>query len=68
MERIAASAVALLILCAGFCCAQEPKADELKRLASVTWDLSTHRLVWTVEKGNVVNGEFVPSSKVKYEV
>lgn len=62
------TAVALLILCAGLCCAQEPKADEFKRLASVTWDLSTHKLVWMVEKGSVVDGEFVPSSKAQYEV
>jgi len=41
---------------------------EVKRLSSVTWDLSTHKLVWTVEKGTVVDGEFVPSTKVKYEV
>jgi hypothetical protein len=42
--------------------------DQFKRLASVTWDLNTHKLVWTVEKGDQVNGEFVPKSTSRYEV
>jgi hypothetical protein len=58
----------MLLFCAALCCAQEPQTDQVKRLASVTWDLSTHKLVWLVEKGSVVDGAFVPSSKVKYEV
>lgn len=72
------TAVALLLLCAAYCCAQDLKlspdvkqgaqTENVKRLKSVTWDLATHKLVWLVEKGNVVNGEFVPSSLVKYEV
>lgn len=60
--------VALLLSCAAVCCAQEPKTEEVKRLASVTWDLSTHKLIWTVEKGTVAEGEFVPKTKVQYEV
>ncbi len=62
------SAVAMLLVCAALGCAQDTKPTELKRLSAVTWDLSTHKLVWTVEKGTVVDGEFVPVSKVKYEV
>jgi hypothetical protein len=68
------TAVVLLLSCAVFCCAQDSKTEQdsktqkVKRLESVTWDLATHKLVWLVTKGNVVNGEFVPSSKVKYEV
>jgi hypothetical protein len=62
------SAVAMLLLCAGLGCAQDTKPTEVKRLSAVTWDLSTHKLVWTVEKGTVVDGEFVPVTKVKYEV
>ena len=72
------TAVALLLSCAAFCCAQDfkqpqdakPEANvqDVKRLHSVTWDLATHKLVWLVEKGNVVKGEFVPTSRVKYEV
>jgi hypothetical protein len=48
--------------------AATPETTEFKRLASVTWDLNTHRLVWIVEKGNEVNGEFVPKATSRYEV
>ncbi|HWC95977.1 MAG TPA: hypothetical protein VG456_04490 [Candidatus Sulfopaludibacter sp.] len=67
--------VAILLSCAALCCAQEsttpqqePPAANVKRLQSVTWDLATHKLIWIVEKGSVVDGEFVPQTKVKYEV
>jgi hypothetical protein len=46
----------------------EPKTVEVKRLGSVTWDLETHKLVWVVQKGSVVNGEFVTASEQKYEI
>ena len=62
------SAVAVFVLFAALGCAQEQKPKEVKRLSAVTWDLSTHKLVWTVEKGTVVDGEFVPGSRVQYEV
>ncbi|HEX3877874.1 MAG TPA: hypothetical protein VHW24_12860 [Bryobacteraceae bacterium] len=42
--------------------------QEFKRLASVTWDLNTHKLVWVVQKGPEVNGEFVPQKTDRYEV
>jgi hypothetical protein len=45
-----------------------PKLPEIKRLASVTWDLSTHKLLWVVEKGIIVNGEFVAGSTQNYAV
>jgi hypothetical protein len=61
------AAVALWLSCAFLCCAQDAN-PEIKRLQSVTWDLATHKLVWTVEKGSLVDGEFVPSAAVKYEV
>ena len=61
------AAVALWLSCAFLGCAQDAN-PETKRLQSVTWDLATHKLVWMVEKGSVVNGEFVPSTTVKYEV
>ena len=60
--------------------AQDPKANpvkepdirsstgEVKRLGSVTWDLEAHKLVWVVQKGAMVNGEFVPASEQKYEI
>jgi len=40
---------------------------DVKRLGSVTWDLDAHRLVWIVQKGAMVDGEFVPSAEQKYE-
>jgi len=46
----------------------EPKPDEVRRLESVTWDLKTHTLKWTVQKGTEVNGAFVPKSSDRYEV
>jgi hypothetical protein len=62
----------LLLSCAGLLWAQnpqpDPKPDAVKRLASVTWDLDTHKLVWVVQRGTVVNGEFVASSTERYEV
>src|SRR6266852_9882434 len=46
----------------------EPKADEVRRLESVTWDLKTHTLKWTVQKGTEVKGEFQPASAEHYEI
>jgi hypothetical protein len=62
------SAVALFVLFAALGCAQDEKPQAVKRLSAVTWNLETHKLEWTVEKGTVVDGEFVPDNKVKYEV
>jgi hypothetical protein len=76
------TAIAIMLSCAALCCAQDSNAQDfnkteqqepaatgnVKRLQSVTWDLATHKLVWTVEKGSVVDGEFVPAKIVKYEV
>src|SRR5207248_2392489 len=45
-----------------------PRSEEVKRLGTVTWDLDAHKLVWVVQKGAMVNGEFVPSSEQKYEI
>src|SRR5580698_10507816 len=59
-------ALVLLLSCAGLSLAQNTEADPkpavVKRLASVTWDLHSHKLVWEVQKGTEVNGEFVMSS------
>jgi hypothetical protein len=46
---------------------QEPKA-EVRRLESVTWDLISHTLRWTVKKGTEVNGEFIPVAEEHYEI
>jgi hypothetical protein len=60
--------VAMLLVSAALGCAQDAQPAEVKRLSAVTWDLATHKLVWTVEKGTVVDGEFKPGTTVKYEV
>ena len=68
------TAFALLLSCAALCLAQDAKPSpdaktgNVKRLGSVTWDMATHKLVWMVEEGTLVNGGFVPSSGVKYEI
>jgi hypothetical protein len=67
------TALTLLLSCASLVLAQNPQPDPkpvqiIKRLASVTWDLDTHKLVWMVQKGTEVNGEFVASSTDRYEV
>jgi hypothetical protein len=46
----------------------EPKADDVRRLESVTWDLKTHTLKWTVQKGTEVKGEFQTASTEHYEI
>ena len=61
-------AIILLISMAGLTCAQDKKADDQKRLESVTWDLKSHKLIWVVQKGHERNGEFVATSTDKYEI
>ena len=46
----------------------DPENQPMKRLNSVTWNLETHKLVWVVESGSEVDGDFVPASTQKYEV
>jgi hypothetical protein len=73
------TALIVMLSCATFSLAQDMKiapppaasdsgAQQYKRLASVTWDLDTHKLVWIVQKGIEVNGEFVPKATDRYEV
>jgi hypothetical protein len=47
---------------------KEKKEGATKKLSSVTWNLETHKLIWTVQKGATVNGEFVPASEDRYEI
>ena len=66
-------ALILLFSCAGLSLAQDsselnPKPVVVKRLASVTWNAGTRKLVWVVQKGAQVNGTFVASSSGQYEV
>lgn len=62
------TALVLLLSVTAFGWAQDQPSQQTKRLQSVTWDLNSHKLVWVVETGTKVNGEFVPSSTDKYEV
>jgi hypothetical protein len=74
------TALFVMLSCATFSLAQDMKIappaapsdgdaqQQYKRLASVTWDLDTHKLVWVVQKGIEVNGQFVPKSTDRYEV
>jgi hypothetical protein len=66
------TALIVMLSCASLSLAQDPKPSPqpvvVKRLASVTWDLNTHKLVWVVQKGTEVDGEFVPLASKRYEV
>lgn len=42
--------------------------EEVKRLGSLTWDLESHKLVWVVQKGSMLNGKFVAQSEQRYEI
>jgi hypothetical protein len=65
----------LLVLTLSFAaisCAQDKKTEQpaggKKRLESVTWDLKAHKLIWVVQKGNEVDGEFVAQTTDRYEI
>jgi len=62
------TALVLLISLTACGWAQSQQAEKTKRLQSVTWDLNTHKLVWVVETGSKVDGQFVPESTARYEV
>jgi hypothetical protein len=47
---------------------EERKSSETRRLGSVTWDLTSHKLHWVVETGTTMDGKFVPSSSKNYEI
>ena len=61
------TALFLLLALPALSCAQDKK-PEVKRLSAVTWDLKSHKLIWEVQSGKTVNGEFVPKSSEKYEI
>jgi hypothetical protein len=66
------TALILILSCASLSLAQDTQPDPqpvaVKRLASVTWDLNTHKLVWVVQAGTVADGGFVPLASKRYEV
>jgi hypothetical protein len=44
------------------------QSDEVRRLKSITWDLNSHQLVWVVQKGTMVNGNFSMGSEQQYAI
>jgi hypothetical protein len=44
------------------------QSDEVRRLKSITWDLNSHQLIWVVQKGAMVNGNFVMGSEQQYSI
>lgn len=66
------TALILLLTFAGYSCAEDltlpQQAQEVKKLVSVTWNVDSQKLVWTVQRGSIVNGKFVPASEQKYEI
>ena len=53
-------AIILLISMAGLTCAQDKKADDQKRLESVTWDLKSHKLIWVVQRATSATASSSP--------
>lgn len=73
------TAVVLMLSMAAISCAQDKKAEnptnqsnqsaqEKKRLQSVTWDLTNHKLTWIVQRGTERNGQFVATRSDRYEI
>jgi len=73
------TALVLCLSCAAALFASDPKTDpakgpekqpqqEVKRLGALTWNPESHKLVWVVQKGALVNGEFVASAEQQYEI
>jgi hypothetical protein len=64
------TALALLLSFAAIACAQERNSGEKdkKRLSSVTWDLKAHKLIWEVQTGRDVAGDFQAEATSRYEI
>jgi hypothetical protein len=64
------NALVLLFAFAALSCAQEQdkRAEVVKKLGSVTWDLKNHKLIWVVQKGKTVNGQFQAAAEDRYEI
>ena len=62
------TALVLLLSVAAISCAEDKKPADQKRLQSVTWDLTTHKLVWVVQRGTEQNGQFTPAGADRYEI
>lgn len=59
---------AVLFSFAAVAFAQESKPAETKKLASVTWDLDSHKLIWVVQKGTEHDGKFEVNKEDRYEI
>jgi hypothetical protein len=72
------SAILAGLACAAVACAADPPqqqvkapdapSKQVKKLGTVTWHPDTHKLSWVVQKGTMVNGQFVSNSEERYEV
>jgi hypothetical protein len=64
MKRIAV----FFLFAATACWGADQKTDQ-KRLENVTWDLKHHKLIWTIQNGNVgKDGEFLQGKTETYEI
>jgi hypothetical protein len=64
------TALALLLSFAAISCAQDrrPEDKDKKRLSTVTWDLKSHKLIWEIQTGRDVDGEFEANATSRYEI
>ena len=58
----------VLVSLAAMAVAQDSKPAEMKKLATVTWDLDAHKLIWVVQKGTENSGKFEVSKEDRYEI
>jgi hypothetical protein len=60
--------IAILLVSITAVAGAQTREPETKRLRSVNWDLTSHKLVWVVQTGSVENGEFKSTSSDTYEI
>jgi hypothetical protein len=48
--------------------APDSNTTAAKRIKTITWDIQNQKLVWVVEDGTSKNGQFTPSSEMRYEI
>jgi hypothetical protein len=62
------SALVVFFSLATLAFAVDSQPIQVKRVASVTWDPKTAKLIWVVQNGLEGEGGFVPSSEERYEI